>query len=411
MDERRRQISGWEELRSCQPYWILKNGLLAVYPPLEQNATCEVAVLGAGITGALLATYLCREGVDTLLLDKRDVAMGSTAASTALLMHEIDVPLSQLARKLDPACATRAYYLGLEAINAIESLTRGLGDDCGFARKECVCIASGARDVKGLREEFEHRKAAGFDVEFLGAQELAERSALKAPAAILSRGNAQVDPFRLTHRLLAQSCERGLRVYDRSEVTEIERVGGGVLLKTRRGPTVQARKVIFATGYESQKYLREDVGELTSTFALVSEPLESGNAWQDRFILWETARPYFYLGCTADGRALLGGEDDPYAGSHQSSEVLEHKSRRLAQRFRSLFPTINIEIAYVWGGTFAETKDGLPYIGESSELAEAYFALSYGANGITFGQVAAKILTDLYLGRKNSDAELFRFGR
>jgi glycine/D-amino acid oxidase-like deaminating enzyme len=227
VDERRRQNSAWEELRSCQPYWILKNGLLAVYPPLEQDATCEVAVLGAGITGALLATYLCREGVDTLLLDKRDVAMGSTVASTALLMHEIDVPLSQLARKLDPACATRAYYLGLEAINAIESLTRGLGDDCGFARKECVCIASGARDVKGLREEFEHRKAAGFDVEFLGAQELAERSALKAPAAILSRGNAQVDPFRLTHRLLAQSCERGLRVYDRSEVTEIERSAAG----------------------------------------------------------------------------------------------------------------------------------------------------------------------------------------
>jgi glycine/D-amino acid oxidase-like deaminating enzyme len=37
--------------------------------------------------------------------------------------------------------------------------------------------------------------------------------------------------------------------------------------------------------------------------------------------------------------------------------------------------------------------------------------MGYGGNGITFSIVAARILTDLIVGRPNADAELFRFQR
>ena len=40
-----------------------------------------------------------------------------------------------------------------------------------------------------------------------------------------------------------------------------------------------------------------------------------------------------------------------------------------------------------------------------------FFALGYGGNGITFSVIAAKIITDLYLGRPNPDADIFRFDR
>ena len=43
------------DLRSGHPYWLLKNGLLASYPPLRRPETCDVAVLGGGVTGALVA--------------------------------------------------------------------------------------------------------------------------------------------------------------------------------------------------------------------------------------------------------------------------------------------------------------------------------------------------------------------
>ena len=91
------------DLRSGNAYWLLKNGLLASYPPLTRNEQCDVAIIGGGITGALVAHGLVREGVDTVLLDKRDVATGSTAASTSLLQYEIDTELADLIDRIGRA--------------------------------------------------------------------------------------------------------------------------------------------------------------------------------------------------------------------------------------------------------------------------------------------------------------------
>lgn len=76
-----------------------------------------------------------------------------------------------------------------------------------------------------------------------------------------------------------------------------------------------------------------------------------------------------------------------------------------------MFLDLPFKVDYSWGGTFIETDDGLPYIGSIKQLSHTYFALGYGGNGITFSQLAADILADLLLGRKNKDAEIFSFDR
>jgi len=76
-----------------------------------------------------------------------------------------------------------------------------------------------------------------------------------------------------------------------------------------------------------------------------------------------------------------------------------------------LFPDTLLEIAYSWAGTFGTTKDGLAYIGPNRALPHAYFALGYGGNGITYSLIAAQILRDAVLGKRNPDAQLFAFER
>jgi glycine/D-amino acid oxidase-like deaminating enzyme len=108
---------------------------------------------------------------------------------------------------------------------------------------------------------------------------------------------------------------------------------------------------------------------------------------------------------------LLGGEDDLFDSEARRDRRLARKRDRLLKRFRQMFPRIDLEVAYCWAGTFGETKDGLAYIGETTEFPDGYFALGYGGNGITYSIIAAEIIRDIYMGVPNRDAEIFRFDR
>jgi glycine/D-amino acid oxidase-like deaminating enzyme len=97
------------DLVSPHPFWLTKNGLLHEYPSLQEDARCEVLVLGAGISCALIAHSLAKAGWNVLVVDKRDVAGGSTSASTALLQYEIDTHLIALTQQIGKRDAERAY--------------------------------------------------------------------------------------------------------------------------------------------------------------------------------------------------------------------------------------------------------------------------------------------------------------
>ena len=86
------------ELRSPESFWLLKNGILNSYPSLQENTSCDIVVLGAGITGALISHALHEAGYNVIVIDKRDVANGSSAATTFLLQYEINFPLVDLSK-------------------------------------------------------------------------------------------------------------------------------------------------------------------------------------------------------------------------------------------------------------------------------------------------------------------------
>ena len=399
------------DLVSGTPWWFLSGGLIRAWPPLDEPVRADVAVIGAGITGALVADALSAEGASVVVLDRRDVATGSTAASTGLLQFELDTELAGLIDLAGEQAAVRAWQMSLDAIGAIERLATSLDCGAGFARRHSLYLASDRKGRERLAREAEIRQAHGFPSEFLPRARLRELADVPAHGAILSTAGGEVDPYRLTHALLARASSRGARIFDRTEVSGYEDRQGGVRLSTSRGHPVEAERVVLALGYEIPPMLRADLVTLTSTYAIVSEPVESFAGWEGREMLWESVRPYAYLRTTGDGRVLLGGEDVPFRAPGLRDRLLRTKAQRLARRMARMLPGIRAEPAFAWTGTFGETRDGLPYIGESPEFPRGLFALGYGGNGITFGVIAAEILRDLCLGRPNVDAPLYRLDR
>jgi glycine/D-amino acid oxidase-like deaminating enzyme len=399
------------DLSSPHAFWLLRNGLGDVPPPLSRDRRCDVAVVGAGITGALVADALTSEGLSVIVVDRRHPAHGSTSASTALLQYELDVPLMELIDKLGYNRAVATYRACLEGVRAIGRVARGLREDVGFRRRPSLYYASRSRDVGSLREEGAARRRAGLPSEVLAESAIAKLVDFKAPLALWSNAGGEVDPWRLTQALANRCATRDFATYGRTEVNEIVPGNKDVEVRTDRG-RLHARHVVVAAGYEAERLLPEPVAKLHSTFALVTEPVKAFEGWAQRCLVWETARPYLYARTTVDDRIMVGGEDVSFRDPEHRDSLVPSKAATLLERVRRLFPRIEMEPAYGWAGTFGETKDGLPYVGAHPGVdPRVQYALGYGANGMPFSAIAAEIVTAAIVGKRHRYSDAFAFDR
>lgn len=398
-------------LHTDHPYWLLKNGLMAAFPPVESDLKCDVLVMGAGISGAMAACRLVEEGLDVIVVDGREAVTGSTSASTCLLMYELDEPLVSLRKKRDPKTADAVYRTSYNALNHMEEWVERAGgaEFCSYRRKPSVYFASSKRHVAWMREEAEARQALGLDVRVMEPEEVSADFSFKAPLALVTEHAAEADSYRMTHGLLHYASRKGVRIFDRTWIDKIDDAKGGVTAVTGEKHKITARKIVFAAGYESQQYLKRHVANNVGTFALVSEPLEDLPGWWRHSHIWETARPYIYMRTTPEGRVIMGGEDEKFVSTRRRDAHLPAKTHKLEKRFRELFPDIPMRTAFAWAGTFAETPDSMPRIGRTPEWQHGYFSLGYGGNGITFSAIAAEIIAAEIAGRPKDYAPLFSF--
>ena len=396
-------------LRTAEAYWLMKNGLMHIYRDMPGDLKTEVAVIGAGISGALAAHYLSEAGFEVAVLDKRHPGMGSTAASTALLQYEIDEPLHTLKKIVGPKRAERSYLACVEALEKLGRLVRERKMNVEFQEVPSLQYASYKTHVPPLKEEYEARKSIGLEVEWLEAPEIEKRFFLKAPGGLWSAKAGKVDAYALAHALLS-SGRSNLRVFDNVEVKRVEAGPKTVTLTTAQGPKVTAKYLIIACGYESEKFLPFSVVTMETTYAFVTKPLKRSLVWDQDALLWETKTPYLYMRTTENNRLLVGGRDDGHHDPRKRDRALTRKIKALAGDVEKLLG-LEVKPDFGWAGAFGSTKDALGYIGEIRQLPRTYFIMGFGGNGILYSQIGAEVVLDSIQGRKNEWKQVFGFNR
>lgn len=363
------------------------------HPRFERDdLQVDVAVVGAGITGATAATLLKLAGRRVALIDARTVGSGVTAGTTAHLTEVIDTRYRTLEDRFGQDGARLAAESSRVAIEKVEELVRRLSIQCDLERLPGYLFTENDDDVEELKSELEAARRAGLRAEL-------ERPALPivVKAGIRFDDQATFNPLSYVLGLAERVDGDDSYVFEHSRVLAIDD-GEPCILHFENGATLRAGQVILATHAPIDSILLNTRIAQNRSY-VVSGPVEQA----PHGLFWDTASPYHYVrSYRAGGRTeLIVGGEDHRTGKESDTEAAFERLAAYAARF-------GLEaVERRWSAQVIEPVDGLPYIGKNPDSERVYVGTGFSGNGMTLGTVAAMIMADACTGRLNHYAELY----
>ena len=386
------------------PYWS-DSASISTFTKLDRDLDVDVVVVGGGITGLTTAYLLATAGQSVAVLERDRCAQVDTGHTTAHLTMVTDSRLTKLERAFGRTHAQAVWDAGLAAIAQVDEVIREYEIDCAFEWVPGYLHAPGGKASRDQIDEFRTDAGLATDLGF-DAVFVEDVPSVGGPG-IRFDNQARFHPRRYLAGLAQAARENGAHIFEHSEVDEFTDKPLGL---KANGHTVRARDIVLAT----HNPLVGVSGMVSATafqtkLALYTSYVVAGRVPRDTIpdaLFWDTGDPYQYL--RLDRRrdydvVVFGGEDHKTGQSSDTSARYE----RLEAAISSKAPPI--DLTHRWSGQVIETPDGLPYIGRMAD--HQYAATGFAGNGMTFGTLAAMMMTDAIAGRQNPWAELFDPGR
>lgn len=403
------KITEQRDLRDSKPYWQTTKQITIRTQKHLSSRHYDVVIVGGGISGALVTQAISNKKRTIAIIDRRAPVLGSSMASTAMIQHEIDVPLFKMSRTLGKSQAERIWLRSAKAVGSLINLVQKLNIQCQMTPKRALYLAGDELGFRALATEAKARQEIGLEANYLNASQLLSQFGIDRTAGIESRSSASANPAQLTAGLLRSVVENGAEAIQDMEITDFISLNGKVVLATSTGEIITATNVVFCTGYEFLKALAAKDHKIISTWAIASQKNLKRPTWLDDYLVWEASDPYLYFRTTNDGRLIAGGEDETSSEAYLDKNKLSEKSQIIAQKIADLSRCEPIKPEFRWSAAFGATPLGIPMIGQVPNHPNVYAAMGYGGNGITFSQIAADIITAHIDGRDDPDATLFGF--
>jgi glycine/D-amino acid oxidase-like deaminating enzyme/nitrite reductase/ring-hydroxylating ferredoxin subunit len=373
--------------------WI-KEAESPQFPKLSGHEEAEVCVIGGGITGLLSAYYVSGAGKSVILLEKDRLWHGETGYTTAFITSLIDARYVDVEKKFGREKARRVAKSGEDAIRELERIAQEENIECEFVRCPAIFYAHRDKEKKMLQDETEAGKRAGLPL------------SLHAGTSFFPYGYMQLEGQAKFHAgkffagLVKVLNERGVKLYEQTMVTEFTGTGGNTV-KTTEG-SVAAHEIIEATNAPIGNTV-EFPSRLSAMQSYIIETHIPSGLFREG-IYWNTEDPYHYFridkGEKAD-RFILGGED------HETGQGDGERAYAALKTYMDGFLGRAYPVENMWSGQVLETPDGLPFIGRSITNSHHLVATGYAGNGMTFGTIAARLMTDLILSRENPLADIY----
>lgn len=347
------------------------------FSSLQGDAQTDVLIIGGGMAGVLCALRLQELGVRYLLVEGRRIGGGITGGTTAVLSAQHGAIYQDLMDKKGPERAGQYLQANLQAVERFRELSQGI--DCDF--EDAPSIVYSMTDRRRMEREAKAVRALGFRARFLDEVPLPHAVA----GAVEFPHMAQFHPLKFLY-----AVARDLNIREKTFVRKLQ----GHTAITNRG-TIQAEKIIVATHFP---FVNRHGLYFMKLYQRRSFVIALKNAPKLTSTLEDDAVGGIYLRSWGD-YLLVGGGDHRTGKRGGGFEV----PRAFARKY---FPEAQEVCA--WGNQDCMSLDDVPYIGRYSPgFPHVFTATGFNAWGMTSSMVAAELLADLALGRKNELKKLY----
>ncbi|MDP2291593.1 MAG: FAD-dependent oxidoreductase, partial [Actinomycetota bacterium] len=400
------------------PYWYDDADEPDSNPTLVRTESCDLCIVGGGYNG-LWTAIIAKErdpSRDVILIEMREVGSAASGRNGGFMESSLTHGVANGQERF-PNELPLLEELGLKNLNDIESAIERYRIDCDYERTGVIDIATtfhAPSYLDELRDDFTQLRALGQKVEWL--DQAAMRATVNSPTytgGLWRKDRAAiVDPARLAWGLKGAAMSLGVRIYEDTKATAIEKDGVGVLVTTPLG-RIRAGKVALATN--AFKPLLKRVSHYIAPvydYCMVTEPLSNAQladlGWKDRQGLSDISNQFHYYRLTEDNRILWGGYDVIYYLGGKVNSDFESRPEtwaKLSKHFFDTFPQLEgLKFTHAWGGVIDTCSRFCVFWGRGMQGRVAY-SVGYTGLGVASTRFGAEVMLDMLDGRRSKATE------
>ncbi len=378
-------------------YYLATAKELTERPPLGESLTCDVCVIGGGLTGLSSTLHLAERGYDVVLLEAQRLAWGASGRNGGQLGSGQRKDPQELAKLLGPEAAAGLWKLAEEAKDLVRGRIARHNIDCDL-KPGIMHVAYKPGDVAELTEFAEDvtRNHGYDDIEVLSKAEVAERLGTEIyHGGTMDWGAAHLHPLNYALGLAKAAEDAGARLFEGTAALSVDQ-GQKLRIRTGRDEVTADFAVLACNGYleKLEPRIASRIMPINN-FVLATEPLGEDGARaliRDDVAVADSKFVIDYYRLSADHRLLFGGGENYRRGF--PNDLKSFVRKYMLRVYPQLAQT---RIDYAWGGTLAVTVNRLPDFGRLGD--NIYYAQGFSGHGLALTSLAGKVIAEALAGQ------------
>jgi len=368
---------------------------------LKQNSP-HIVIIGGGVIGTSIAYHLAKQEARVTLIEKKDLASGSSGACDGLVFMQSKKPGIHLS-------------LAMESLKRFEVLQTELPMDIEFKKNGGLVIIETDAEYRAMEKFAKEQQAYGLDVRLLDRFQALEKERFLSShimGATFSPLDAQVNPINLTLGFALAARKNHAKIINHAKVLDVltknNRVTGVATTKGKFNADIVVNAAGSMAGLVSDMVdismpVQPRRGQIVVTHA--KEPVLTHSLISAKYIAVKydpdsavNSGQGISMEQTDNGNLLLGSTRE-FVGFNKENTM--SGILKIIRQTAVVLPVLeNFQVIRAFAGLRPYTPDGLPILGPVKPLNNFFMAAGHEGDGIALSPVTGHLMARMLLGRK-----------